>query len=77
MDNTKVQGTVKWFNKAKGYGFIEPDGGEHDIFVHYSGISGSGYKQLREGQRVEFIVESVPKGQQAVDVTVIHDDQAA
>ena len=52
-------GTVKWFNAGKGYGFIERDNGEGDVFVHYSAINGSGFKTLDEGQRVEFdVVES-------------------
>jgi CspA family cold shock protein len=60
-------GTVKWFNGAKGYGFIEREGAE-DVFVHYSGIRGEGYKNLNEGERVEFSVEQGAKGLQAVDV---------
>ena len=60
-------GTVKWFSNAKGYGFIEREGGE-DVFVHHTGIQGEGYKSLDEGQRVEFSVEQGTKGLQAVDV---------
>ena len=60
-------GTVKWFNTTKGYGFIERDNGS-DIFVHYSAISGSGYRSLNEGQRVEFTVTEGQKGLQAQDV---------
>jgi CspA family cold shock protein len=60
-------GTVKWFNGAKGYGFIARESGD-DVFVHYSAIRGSGYRNLDEGQRVEFAVEQSPKGPQAVDV---------
>jgi CspA family cold shock protein len=60
-------GTVKWFNAAKGYGFIARESGD-DVFVHYSAIRGSGYRNLEEGQRVEFAVEQSPKGPQAVDV---------
>ncbi len=60
-------GKVKWFNTSKGYGFITRDDGE-DIFVHYSAISGDGFRSLREGQRVEFEVTSGPKGPQASNV---------
>ena len=59
-----AQGTVKWFNSEKGYGFIAQDGGE-DVFVHYSAIQMDGYKALDEGQRVEFEVTQGPKGPQA------------
>jgi CspA family cold shock protein len=61
-------GTVKWFNQGKGFGFIELDGGGKDVFVHYSSIVGEGYRNLDEGQRVEFTVEDTPKGPQAVQV---------
>ena len=60
-------GTVKWFNDAKGYGFISRDAGE-DVFVHYSAIEGEGFRTFREDQRVEFTVEQGPKGLQAVRV---------
>jgi CspA family cold shock protein len=60
-------GTVKWFNSTKGYGFIERDAGG-DIFIHYSGIRGSGYRSLEEGQRVEFEIVESDKGMQAQDV---------
>lgn len=66
----RVQGTVKWFNSAKGYGFIEREEGE-DVFVHYSAIEGVGYKNLEEGQKVEFGIEDNPKGPQATNVSVI------
>ncbi len=62
------QGTVKWFNGEKGFGFIAPDDGSKDVFVHYSEISGSGYRSLEENQRVEFEVEQGNKGPQAVRV---------
>jgi CspA family cold shock protein len=55
-------GTVKWFNNAKGYGFVTPDEGEQDIFVHFSAITMDGYRTLKEGQRVEFDVQEGPKG---------------
>jgi CspA family cold shock protein len=63
----KEQGTVKWFNGSKGYGFIERDSGE-DIFVHYSAIIGDGFRNLDEGQRVEFVVTEGEKGPQAQEV---------
>ena len=56
------KGTVKWFNNAKGYGFVTPEEGEQDVFVHFSAIAREGYKTLREGQRVEFDIEQGPKG---------------
>ncbi len=61
-------GTVKWFNDSKGYGFISPDDGSKDVFVHHSGISGSGFKSLTEGAKVEFEVQEGPKGPQASNV---------
>ncbi len=66
--SARILGTVKWFSRVKGYGFISPDGGEKDVFVHYSAISGDGYRNLEEGQRVEFVIEDSPKGPQAADV---------
>ncbi|HAR46336.1 MAG: hypothetical protein A2X56_05085 [Nitrospirae bacterium GWC2_57_13] len=64
-----TNGKVKWFNEAKGYGFIEPDGGGRDVFVHYSAIQGEGYKTLSEGQVVEFEVTQGEKGPQAANVS--------
>ena len=66
MENLK-KGKVKWFNEAKGYGFIEQEGGG-DIFVHYSAIKGDGFKTLAEGQEVQFEVVQGPKGPQAANV---------
>jgi len=61
-------GTVKWFNEAKGFGFIAPSDGTPDVFVHFSVIDGSGFKTLAEGQEVNFDMESGPKGPQATKV---------
>ena len=61
-------GTVKWFNESKGFGFITPADGSADVFVHFSAISGSGFKTLAEGQQVSFDVETGPKGLQASNV---------
>ena len=63
-----AKGTVKWFNDQKGYGFITPEDGSKDVFVHHSAIMGSGFKSLREGQVVEFEVTQGPKGPQATNV---------
>jgi CspA family cold shock protein len=66
----RIQGTVKWFNGAKGYGFLAREGGA-DVFVHFSAIQADGFRNLQEGQRVEFTVEQGPKGPQAANVVVI------
>lgn len=66
----KIQGTVKWFDSRKGFGFIEREGGT-DVFVHHSAIVGEGYSNLEEGQRVEFTVVQGQKGPQAQDVVAI------
>jgi CspA family cold shock protein len=64
-------GTVKWFNDAKGYGFIQPDEGGKDLFVHHSEITGSGYKSLAEGAKVSFEARQGQKGPEATSVTVV------
>ena len=64
-----AQGTVKWFNADKGFGFIAQEGGGEDVFVHFSAIAMDGYKSLTEGQKVEFEVVQGPKGAQAANVT--------
>jgi CspA family cold shock protein len=61
-------GTVKWFNDAKGYGFIRPESGGPDVFVHYQAINMSGFKSLKEGQKVSFEVTQGPKGKQASNI---------
>lgn len=66
----KVQGTVKWFDSVKGFGFIEREGGK-DVFVHHTAIQGEGYKNLQEGQRVEFVVTQGQKGPQAQEVVAL------
>ena len=66
-----VTGIVKWFNSEKGFGFIEVDGGGSDVFVHYSAIDSGGYRELADGQKVEFDVTQGPKGPQAEKVRVI------
>lgn len=66
MSNTT--GTVKWFNDAKGFGFITPDGGGEDLFAHFREIQGQGFKTLKEGQKVAFEVRRGPKGMQAAAI---------
>lgn len=63
-------GNVKWFNESKGFGFITPDDGSKDVFVHFSAIASEGFRTLAEGQQVTFDVEDGPKGPQATNVTV-------
>ena len=72
LKETRVaQGTVKWFNPDKGFGFINVDGGSEDVFVHFSAIESSGFRSLDENQRVEFEVTQGPKGPQAEKVRVL------
>jgi len=66
-----AQGTVKWFNSEKGFGFIAPDDGDRDVFVHYSEIQGTGFRTLEENQRVEFEIGQGAKGPQATSVRVV------
>lgn len=66
----RIQGTVKWFNTVKGYGFIGREDGD-DVFVHFSAIQMDGYRKLEEGQNVEFTIEDGPKGLQAAQVTPV------
>jgi CspA family cold shock protein len=68
MSEERRTGTVKWFSRVKGYGFITPEGEEKEIFVHFSGIEGDGFRNLEEGERVSFVVEETPKGPQAAQV---------
>jgi CspA family cold shock protein len=65
------QGTVKWFNGEKGYGFITPDDGSEDLFVHYSAISGSGFRSLDEGEKVTYEAARGRKGMEAEDVSKV------
>jgi CspA family cold shock protein len=67
----RLKGTVKWFNSAKGFGFIGREDGGADVFVHFSGITAEGYKSLQEGDQVEFEIVEGQKGPQAVNVTPV------
>ncbi len=66
-----MTGTVKWFDDAKGFGFITPEDGSKDVFVHFSAIQGSGFRSLAEGQQVEFETEKTPKGLAAANVNPV------
>jgi len=67
----RITGKVKWFNEDKGFGFIEREDGGEDVFLHFSALSGSGFKTVQEDQRVEFTVVAGPKGPKAEDVTTL------
>lgn len=69
--SNKVQGTVKWFNDAKGFGFIAQENGGQDVFAHYSAIQGNGFKTLAEGQKVSFVLTEGKKGPQAEEIEAI------
>jgi CspA family cold shock protein len=71
VQHAMATGTVKWFNDEKGYGFITPDEGDRDLFVHHSGINGSGFKTLAENSKVSYEEETGDKGPKAVNVTKI------
>jgi len=66
--NGEMTGTVKWFSRMKGWGFIEPDEGERDVFVHYENIVGDGFRNLEKGERVRFRMEDTPRGPKALEV---------
>ncbi|MCA1687434.1 MAG: cold-shock protein [Actinobacteria bacterium] len=66
-----AQGTVKWFSQEKGYGFISPDDGSEDVFVHFSGIAGEGFRSLEEGDKVSYEVTQGSKGPQAENVSKV------
>ncbi len=68
-ENPKSTGIVKWFNDAKGFGFITPDDGGEDLFAHFSSIQMNGFKTLKEGQKVAFEIIQGPKGKQALNIT--------
>jgi cold shock protein len=69
-----VSGKVKWFNNAKGYGFLEQEGGDKDVFVHFSSIQTEGFRTLKEGEKVEFEISEGPKGMQAANVKRINPE---
>ena len=71
INQMKKNGIVKWFSRLKGYGFIKPDGGEKEVFVHYSAIEGEGYRNLYEGDRVEYVEVDLGKGPQARNVSTL------
>ena len=66
-----ARGKVKWFSDAKGYGFITPDDGSQDVFVHHTGVTGAGFKSLSENDIVEFEIEQGPKGPRAIEVVKV------
>ena len=68
---SKIKGNVKWFNESKGFGFITPEDGSKDVFVHFSAIASSGFKTLAEGQKVEFSIQDSPRGPSAAEVVAL------
>ena len=73
---SKIKGNVKWFNESKGFGFITPEDGSKDVFVHFSAIQTNGFKTLAEGQRVEFEITNGAKGASAANVIALEDTSA-
>jgi CspA family cold shock protein len=71
QESFMATGTVKWFSASKGFGFIAPEDGGADLFIHFSNISGGGYRNLEEGQKVEYEAQQGKKGMEATNVTVI------
>jgi len=71
MEETRMNGTVKWFNDSKGFGYVTPEDGSKDCFVHHSAIQGQGFKSLRDGQEVEFDIVQGQKGPAAENVTPV------
>ncbi len=71
QNGQRVTGIVKWFSRVKGYGFITPDDGSTEVFVHYSGVEGDGYRNLQENDRVSYLVVDQGRGPQAQDVEVL------
>ena len=76
LESNRMTGTVKWFSRVKGYGFIAPDDGGKEIFVHFSGIEGEGYRNLEEGQKVTYTVEETPRGPEAFSELAVAEDKA-
>lgn len=74
MSSEKQSGIVKWFDNRKGFGFIKPDAGGEDVFVHFGDILGEGYKTLLEGQRVQFVLLQRERGLAAAEVSAIQED---
>jgi CspA family cold shock protein len=77
MSGVKISGKVKWFNNAKGYGFVVEDGKSEDLFAHFSAITMDGYKTLKAGQKVIFDIVQGPKGLHAVNIDAVKEEAAA